>query len=149
MAWRIGKALELLEGPIAKMLGANRTDSHAANMTSLRPLVGGTSVVALHAGAEVAERLWPLIWLFVDRGGTAAEFFDLLFRYVAVDDFTEMHLFKLAACCQRECMLYMPKEHHWLYMCAAAKSVCNSAGAGRHVFESAAPQLGLSTSQVY
>ena len=131
------------------MLGARRTEAHAANMASLRPLVGGTSVVAINAGAEVAERLWPLIWLFVERGGTATEFFDLLFRYAAVDDFTEMHLFKLAACCQRECMLYMPVEHHWLYMCAAAKSVCNSAGAGRQVFEAAAPVLGLLTSEVF
>ena len=96
----------------------------------------------------MAERLWPLIWLFAQRGGTSDLFFEWcgtrrrflaitkkflmnndclprqardkqistmrnwrffvvesvrVFRFVAVDDFTEMHLFKLAACCQREC----------------------------------------------
>ena len=60
----------------------------------------------------------------------------------ACDDFTEMHLFKLVACCQRECEV-MDSRYHWLYMCAAAKSVTNSAGAGRRVLEAAAPLLGL------
>ena len=40
----------------------------------------------------------------------------------ACDDFTEMHLFKLVACCQRECEV-MDSRYHWLYMCATAKSV--------------------------
>ena len=53
-----------------------------------------------------------------------------------------MHLFKLVACCQRECEV-VDSRYHWLYMCAAAKSVTNSAGAGRRVLEAAAPLLGL------
>lgn len=117
-------AEELLVGPIALMLGPDRSEKHATGVGSLLPLVGGSSVVTLNAGAEVAERLWPLIWLFAERGGTSDLFFDYVrntskphhscpgktsltdclcfqvFRFVAVDDFTEMHLFKLAACCK-------------------------------------------------
>ena len=56
------------------------SEKHATGVASLLPLVGGSSVVTLNAGAEVAERLWPLIWLFAERGGTSDLFFEYVFR---------------------------------------------------------------------
>ena len=43
---------ELLVGPIAQMLGPDRSEKHAAGMASLRPLQGGSSVVTLNAGQK-------------------------------------------------------------------------------------------------
>ena len=42
-------------GPIAQMLGPDRSEKHAAGVASLRPLQGGSSVVTLNAGAEVGS----------------------------------------------------------------------------------------------
>ena len=53
-------------------------------IASLRPLVGGTSVIALHVVEDVPKQLWPLIWLYTQRGGGTKQFFEMVFQFVYV-----------------------------------------------------------------
>ena len=53
-----------------------------AQVASLRPLVGGTSVIALHVVEDVPKQLWPLIWLFAQRGGGTKQFFEMVYQFV-------------------------------------------------------------------
>jgi hypothetical protein len=92
--------------------------------------------------AQAAHTVWPLVWLYGDCGGDVDAFFSRMFQHTAMDDYSEMHVFKIVACCHEECR-ELPRAISWWYMCAAAKAVCNTLGTGRMVFDAAAGPLFL------
>lgn len=95
---------------------------------------GRLSVVNCLCTDSVAKKVFPAVWLYFQNGYDLEAFFARLAEHTALDDYSEMHAWKLVASCYKECLL-QPKEHSWLYMCAAAKAVCNHSGCGHWVYD--------------
>ena len=72
--------------------------------------------------------MWPLCWLYAEHGGTVQEFFAWIAQFAIMDDFTELHLYKMMAACEDECLVCAP-GNVWMYLCAAVKALSNSLGA--------------------
>lgn len=110
---------------------------HDGQMRSLAQ--GQLSVVKPVCTTDVATRVFPAVWLYDQQAGAGAvdAFFARMAEHVSMDDFTEMHAWKLAIACQEEAAL-QPREHRWLYMAAAAKGICNHSGVGHVIYDWAA-----------
>jgi len=98
---------------------------------------GRLSVVSALCTETVATQVFPAVWLYdqMDGANNTEAFFTRMAEHTTLDDYTEMHAWKLVATCFRECMEFQPREHHWLYMAAAAKCVCNHSGCGHWVYD--------------
>ena len=103
-----------------------RPERHHKQMTMVYS--GEISVVQVVLGEEGPRRMWPLCWLYAEQGGTVQEFFAWIAQFAIMDDFTELHLYKMMAACEDECLVCAP-GNVWMYLCAAAKALSNSLGA--------------------
>ena len=102
-----------------------RPERHHKQMTMVYS--GEISVVQVVLGEEGPRRMWPLCWLYAEHGGTVQEFFAWIAQFAIMDDFTELHLYKMMAACEDECLVCAP-GNVWMYLCAAAKALSNSLG---------------------
>merc|ERR1719230_2034822 len=97
---------------------------------------GRLSVVHVLCTDEVATKVFPAVWLYDQQTPDASveAYFQRLAEHTALDDYSEMHAWKLIASCYRECF-FQPRESRWLYMAAAAKAICNHSGCGHWVYD--------------
>ena len=107
-----------------------RPERHHKQMTMVYS--GEISVVQVVLGEEGPRRMWPLCWLYAEHGGTVQEFFAWIAQFAIMDDFTELHLYKMMAACEDECLVCAP-GNVWMYLCAAVKALSNSLGEHRRL----------------